>query len=934
MGGICRKITRYSFNWSNMNNVLWILVILPLTCVTVFGGKYLVEIKDKPNKRSAIHETIEHGFDYEDEEEYEIYDGEEYQDDFGIAKRNPGFLSKLKTKLGVVTKRSKFRSAKDVEKAAKENKKVNSLVINSLLYGSKDSSQPIKTCPPKSLKKWTKKHTRKQNKEFSDGKSQCDVTIPEPKTKFRSSSNSWEKLNRELKKDSDMLSVFPKGERPPTLNILFRKAAKQFADKYLISERSFDKLLAKIAFFKEHNDVNEVLLDHAVTMAMLARKDLSNDIRNPAESVDLFFDTANNGSKQTLEAGSDYSLFINFNQNHNLQQSAKDSLSDDPEEAKLDYWREDSLFHAFHALLHKTWDGLAEASHTQRYSRTFELFFHAHQQMVRRYLLERFIAGLPSVVRLVPSEFTKPLGPGYRRGWYSSKHMGDRTTDCLVESNKLKSLSDKYEKVKREMSKKQPYEAFCKFLENTYHATGHNLIAKDCSQQKPGPMAFSEVSARDPIFYRWHCHLEDIVQEYRDKYLPVYREHEFELEDDVQISSVSTVVDASTAETNKDLKNTLITFWESAEIKYETSSTIFYKRLNHLPFKYQLNIQNPKQVRKKMIFRIFLGILADEKDVNSYDLQRMVEMDQFVHSLRGTSQETVERFSTQSAATMKEQDVTLRRLMKDISDKVDTGTWCGIPHNLLLPRSHDFDPLKEDLGGKNFILFAVMTDVDEDINLGSDGVEHLLCGHKEINTKHDGKMFGFPFDRQLGFKITDNLRFLAFSHVKILYRSERHTQKDVAEKLNELSMAPVLENHYANDNIKGKDGIGKINKFSPAPILDDPYNNNNVEGKDVMTTVLDDTYEGTTREKEKDELTPVLDEMYEGTIQMKQKDAARKLDKVSIKSNSFWVDNPDKISNWENQNNVDTQDLLEDTVEKTTEVPWAHLSPQRIFGLS
>merc|ERR1712142_144838 len=210
----------------------------------------------------------------------------------------------------------------------------------------------------------------------------------------------------------------------------------------------------------------------------------------------------------------------------------------------------------------------------------------------------------------------------------------------------------------------------------------------------------------------------------------------------------------------------------------------------------------------------------------------------------------------------KEQDVTLRRLMKDISEKVDTGTWCGIPHNPLLPRSHDFDPLKEDLGGKNFILFAVMTDVDEDINLGSDGVEHLLCGHKEINTKHDGKMFGFPFDRQLGFKITDNLRFLAFSHVKILYRSERHTQKDVAEKLNELSMAPVLENHYANDNIKGKDEIGKINKFSPAPILDDPYNNNNVEGKD--------------------ELTPVLDEMYEGTIRMKQKDVVGKLDKVSI----------------------------------------------------
>ena len=39
----------------------------------------------------------------------------------------------------------------------------------------------------------------------------------------------------------------------------------------------------------------------------------------------------------------------------------------------------------------------------------------------------------------------------------------------------------------------------------------------------------------------------------------------------------------------------------------------------------------------------------------------MLEMDQFVHTLSGGSEEIVERYSTQSAATMKEQDGTLRR---------------------------------------------------------------------------------------------------------------------------------------------------------------------------------------------------------------------------------------------------------------------------------
>ena len=39
---------------------------------------------------------------------------------------------------------------------------------------------------------------------------------------------------------------------------------------------------------------------------------------------------------------------------------------------------------------------------------------------------------------------------------------------------------------------------------------------------------------RDPIFYRWHAHIEDLVQEYRDKKLPPYTEHDFTLGDGVR----------------------------------------------------------------------------------------------------------------------------------------------------------------------------------------------------------------------------------------------------------------------------------------------------------------------------------------------------------------------------------------------------------------
>ena len=69
---------------------------------------------------------------------------------------------------------------------------------------------------------------------------------------------------------------------------------------------------------------------------------------------------------------------------HDLLETGHEPLSDDPEEAKLDYWREDSLFHAFHALLHQTWDRLAMDNSPDRFNRTFELFFYAHREMVRR----------------------------------------------------------------------------------------------------------------------------------------------------------------------------------------------------------------------------------------------------------------------------------------------------------------------------------------------------------------------------------------------------------------------------------------------------------------------------------------------------------------------------------------------------------------------
>jgi hypothetical protein len=73
---------------------------------------------------------------------------------------------------------------------------------------------------------------------------------------------------------------------------------------------------------------------------------------------------------------------------HDLRKLDQEHLSGDPEQAKLDYWREESLFHAFHVLFHKLWNRLKKDDSQDRFTRTFELFFYAHQQMVRRYVIK------------------------------------------------------------------------------------------------------------------------------------------------------------------------------------------------------------------------------------------------------------------------------------------------------------------------------------------------------------------------------------------------------------------------------------------------------------------------------------------------------------------------------------------------------------------
>ena len=74
-----------------------------------------------------------------------------------------------------------------------------------------------------------------------------------------------------------------------------------------------------------------------------------------------------------------------------------------------------------------------------------------------------------------------------------------------------------------------------------------------------------------------------------------------------------TLIRARDAGTRKHLENILITHNERANIVQDEATKISYDRLNHVPFRYQISIKNPKKVKKKIIVRLWLGLSPDKK---------------------------------------------------------------------------------------------------------------------------------------------------------------------------------------------------------------------------------------------------------------------------------------------------------------------------------
>eukprot|EP00091_Calanus_sinicus_P023264 TRINITY_DN7761_c0_g1_i2.p1 TRINITY_DN7761_c0_g1~~TRINITY_DN7761_c0_g1_i2.p1 ORF type:complete len:151 (-),score=33.57 TRINITY_DN7761_c0_g1_i2:171-623(-) len=134
----------------------------------------------------------------------------------------------------------------------------------------------------------------------TDEDNNCDVKVPEYEN-TKGNLFVWNKLDRKLKKDFKLLFPYPKGVHPPTMSTKFCNASRRFAEKYLIPEKNYHNLVALIEFFQAHPNVNEVLLDFAVTKTILAREDFSNDIPSPVIIDDVISNILNHHHHEQMK---------------------------------------------------------------------------------------------------------------------------------------------------------------------------------------------------------------------------------------------------------------------------------------------------------------------------------------------------------------------------------------------------------------------------------------------------------------------------------------------------------------------------------------------------------------------------------------------------------------------------------------------------------
>jgi tyrosinase len=477
-------------------------------------------------------------------------------------------------------------------------------------------------------------------------------------------------------------------------------------------------------------------------------------------------------------------------------QAALESAAEPAEEQALDWFREDPFANDHHSHWHEVYP-TSERQGGQRVNqpRQGELFFYMHRQMLARYDTERVIAGL-GPVKAFEHPYTAPIPEGYARPGYAARAAGltlhdvpgAPTVDQLrswhaalqraltdrklqvdgqdlgaLDENQLGAAtepSDLYLRPDQDLDTTPWY--------GNLHGMGHVLCAYiapfDQRRSWPGVMNYTETAIRDPFFYRWHRHVDELYSSLqgelpRESYGDYAARVRFpEQGPDVLLAFSDRILGVSAADfdfdafarrnfgndfsANELTTDTLLTGFGLSQVSAPAPGgreTYWTTHLQHRPFSYFIRLENQLQAPQQVTIRIFL---AHESLVEDYRM--WIELDKFETTLApGTN--LLGRPDALSS-------VIKRKGVNAPGARPPNGndTWCdcGWPYTLLIPSGESGET------GSTFKLLVSVTDWEQD-QVGSSRSCGSMSYCGATDEYPDARRMGYPFDRPLSRPIAE-----------------------------------------------------------------------------------------------------------------------------------------------------------------------------------
>jgi hypothetical protein len=232
------------------------------------------------------------------------------------------------------------------------------------------------------------------------------------------------------------------------------------------------------------------------------------------------------------------------------------------------------------------------------------------------------------------------------------------------------------------------------------HNDGHLLISlHDDNPSRPGSMFWEAAAVRDPVFFRWHAHIDDLFRKYQDTLDP------YTFSDLPPAEIIDLAIIGETGQQN-ELTTEMRTRTLRKNVTGATQSSFTYQQtieyLAHEDFTYEVTVRNDAGADLAVTVRIFL---APEQELN--DRRAWIEMDKFRQSLPPGRSTFVRR--SQSSSVIRHPVWTAAMLENPATGPNESGASpgcrCGWPYTLLLPRGTQ--------AGMEFRFLVLLTPGDE-----------------------------------------------------------------------------------------------------------------------------------------------------------------------------------------------------------------------------